>query len=680
MSDLYSVITGIQPDQQDIVEAELLATQILSAQFPDIDLREGTGIRDLVIRPSAFLLALCKKGFNYYFSQNTLDNLDDNSDQAIVDGILGNMFLTRNKGTSAVINVRLFFARSKSVSLNSNISFSTDGVLLFYPLLTSTYPASALQYDSYQNEWYLDVDLVAAQTSTDYNISSGSLLYFSNFDPYFLHGEINYLSQVSTNPETNTEFITRAKSAISTRNLINYPSIASNLQQNFNYINKLLTVGAGEASMHRDQVNIVGGPTNTILATTMFETDSGAKMQITLSNHGFIVGELVNIVESGSDPSKVILLGVTISDIVDSNNFKVLLNVSIPNRTFLAPYITLVPGNVWIHQGGCVDVYCGDTLTSELIQFTTDINGKITIPGPVYAIERSTTSGGSSADTIGFFTSYTSSFSGIQTWAGFVPSQPSSPGDGTIHINWKNHPLSIGRMINLQGWPQTNSSLFLTVSNIIDGDNFQVGRNIPYYVPGSGLSPVLYYVYPQYDTGFSNRQNLTIDFGSSYPSGTASFVVYSFDNLDSIQNYLDSSDNRVLTADLLARGFDLYVLNFNLIVYGTTLPASGLAFSIIDPFLKKLSPGQDLILSDLTAQLTSSGGISGLQTPLGINFKYYTKDMLAPKLGTAVDIIIPETASSIFTIGNINITLVNTPTLLSSPPNTPPYNPPTYLY
>ena len=64
MADLYSVITGIQPDQQDIVEAELFARQILEAKFPDLDLREGTAIRDLVLRPSALLLAICKKGFN----------------------------------------------------------------------------------------------------------------------------------------------------------------------------------------------------------------------------------------------------------------------------------------------------------------------------------------------------------------------------------------------------------------------------------------------------------------------------------------------------------------------------------------------------------------------------------------------------------------------------------------
>jgi hypothetical protein len=163
MADLYSVISGIEPDSQDIVEAELLAKQIIEANFPDIDLREGTGVRDLVLRPSAFLLALCKKGYDYYFSQNTLAGIDDNSPTDVVDGLLGNLFLTRNTGTYATISVRLYFARQKSVSLTTSTSFSTDGSLLFFPAATTTYPALALQYDSYQNEYFLDVDLIAGE-------------------------------------------------------------------------------------------------------------------------------------------------------------------------------------------------------------------------------------------------------------------------------------------------------------------------------------------------------------------------------------------------------------------------------------------------------------------------------------------------------------------------------------
>ena len=72
MSDLYSVIPALSPTSDEIVAAELLAKQILEAQFPDLDLREGTGLRDLVLRPTSYAFALLKKATDYYFANNTL--------------------------------------------------------------------------------------------------------------------------------------------------------------------------------------------------------------------------------------------------------------------------------------------------------------------------------------------------------------------------------------------------------------------------------------------------------------------------------------------------------------------------------------------------------------------------------------------------------------------------------
>jgi len=245
MADLYSVIEGIEPDQQDILEAELVARQILSAKFPDLDLREGTALRDLTLRPAAFLLAICSKGFSSFFQDNTIAGITDQSDQTLVDNLLGNFFLTRNTGTYAVINARLYFARQKSVTVGSGVSFSTDGSKLFFPATTVVVPDGSLLYDSYQNEYYIDIDLIASEKGESYNLAEGSLLYFSNFDPFFLHAEINFLVTKSLPAETNTEFISRAGTAISTRNLINVPSIDSKIKADFNYVKKVLTIGRG---------------------------------------------------------------------------------------------------------------------------------------------------------------------------------------------------------------------------------------------------------------------------------------------------------------------------------------------------------------------------------------------------------------------------------------------------
>lgn len=653
MADLYSILPGIQPDQQDIIEAELLAKQILQAEYPDLDLREGTGIRDLVLRPAAFLLAMCKKGFDYYFSQNTLNKIDNTSPTEVVDDLLSNLFLTRNTGSYSVVNSRLYFARQKSVSLNTSISFSTDGVLLFFPTVSTTYPSTALQFDAFQNEWFLDVDLIAGEKGINYNISSGSLLYFSNFDPYFLHGEINYLSQASTSPETNLEFIARAQSSISTRNLINDPSITSKLTSSFNYLNRIKNIGAGEPEMYRDQARVLGGPEKTFNGSAMSLTDSNTKMLVTLDSHGFVAGQLLDIVESGSSPSKLILRSCTVTDVINVNTFKVNVVFSVSPRAFLYPVITTVNGNIFVHQGGMVDIHCGEELVSDLVKFTLDAEGKCFIEGPVYEYTRSSVSDGA-PDTADFIAAYEHTYPGHVIDSSISISQS---GDGTITIHMVNHPMSIGRMIEINEWPVSEFSSYHTVVAILDENTFKVGSGLPIYSVSGGLDTSIAYVYPAYDVGFSSRQKILLDFGVPYAGLTATFRLDKFDFVDSIQSYLELSSNRVLCADYMARGFDVYILDINVGVYDTVLPASGYAASIVDPFLKALSPGQDFILSDLVANLTLSGGITKLKTPLTVNYRYYTKDMFPVKTGLVVDAITPENNTSIFVMGVITTSL-----------------------
>lgn len=299
MSDLYSVIPALSPTTDEIVAAELLAKQVLEAKYPDLDLREGTGLRDLVLRPTAYAFALLKKANDYYFANNTLAGVNDTTDTEIIDDLLSNWFMTRHTGSAAVISARLFFAARKSITIPSSTYFSPDNKLNFFPSTTLTFQSSALTLDSFSNEWYVDIELVAEASGTQYNIGEGSLLYFGNFDPYFLHAEINYLSQSASDAETNSEFISRSKNAISTRNLINTPSIISNLQNEFNNISRIQVVGMGDANMIRDQIKAVIDPETPRNLTAL--SSSGTVATAVLAGHNFQVGQLFNV--TGAIPS-----------------------------------------------------------------------------------------------------------------------------------------------------------------------------------------------------------------------------------------------------------------------------------------------------------------------------------------------------------------------------------------
>lgn len=649
MADLYSVIQGIEPDQQDIIEAELLARQILSSKYPDLDLREGTAVRDLAIRPSAFILALVKKGLNYYFSQNTIAGIDNSTSEEIVDGLLGNLFLTRNSGTYAVINARLYFAQQKTVSISSGTSFSTDGSLLFYPAASLAIPEAALQYDSYADEWYVDIDLVASDKGEDYNLTSGSLLYFSNFDPYFLHAEINYLSQKSTAAETNLEFISRSSSAISTRNLINIPSVTSRLQQAFNYLDKLEISGMGSSSMYRDQALVNGKRGVSRTANSAEMTDSDLTLTINLPAHGFIVGQTVEIVEEGG---ALVLRYVNVSQIVDINTFKVWIGFSAPHHTMGTTYVTAIDPDMWVHQGGCVDVYCGNEILVAQEQFTANSDGVITISGPSYKWFRVA----GADDTIPNGTPYTIKFQGQVSRADASFSQDS---DGVVTCTLIGHCLVEGRNVKVVGWPNTTSSNVWRVSSVLDGNTFELGKKSIFSI-GTGLTPLIYYTDPYTDTGFSTRQNMYLDFGSSYAGGIASFRVTRFDKVPAVQAYLDSPENRVLCADYLARGFDISVVNLSLVTYAESAPLSGTISSLTSEYLQSLTPGEPLVVSDLVAKLVDNG-VPSLQLPVTVTVNSYNKDMLGPINYTVTDQLTPASTESTFIVGAVSITQATQP-------------------
>ena len=661
MADLYSIIAGLEPDQQDIIEAELLATQILSAQYPDLDLREGTAARDLAVRPGAFLLALCKTGFDYYFSHNTLNNVTDATDTSVVDAILGNMFMTRNLGTYAVISARLYFSIQKNITLTTSTGFSTDSTTLFYPPTNLTVPASGLTYDSYEQEWYVDVNLVAASTGTQYNLSSGSLLYFSNFDPFFLHAEINYLASTSTSSETNTQFIARAQSNISTRNLINQPSIASNLTSNFNYLNQVTTIPSGDLRMFRDQVLIKGATPWTKLSTSNVLVGSNTRFQLTIANHGLIAGQLVNINQIGG----IQLKNCPVYSIDSANVFEVSLGISglsgIQNNCWVTPS----EPDIYVHNAGCVDVYVGNTTYVTNEQLTFNSSGVAHTYGSIYNLVRIAGSGDTIAPGVGTMSIISEDQTNpiYQTVGNVTFSQ-----DGTTHVLTCTTPiphcLTPERMVQINGWPApAGAPWYLTVQTVLDGHNFTLGRDLSAITVLAGCVPSIVYVNPVNDNGFSNENTITLVGSSDYIGQLATYEVYRHANVDSVDAYLSDSNNRVVTGNLLARGYDLYILAVNLVTYEAVAPTTGTISAILTPYLAGLAPGQNFVVADMMAAL-SAGGISMLQNPPGITFQFYNRDMFGtlftPVTGTATDYIYPLSSTSVYILGDIT---VNTATI-----------------
>jgi hypothetical protein len=293
--DLFQVLDGLQVSDAEIREAEIFSVNYLQPLYPDLDLREGTALRDTSIRAAATLLALARKGFTYYFTINSLANVTDETPVETVDALMSNYFLNRKAGSNSKLVARLYFAISKNVTISSSLFFSTNNEQFFFPVETVSSTADSLEYDSSRQQYYLDVDLESESAGDEYNIESGQILFFSTFDPFFVGGDILFLKERSITTETNTQFVNRAGSAISTRNLINQPSIEERILETFNFFSNVTSVGMGETEMVRDLVTVrAGTPPEFVKIHIGGHVDVYVQSQVEVIEEQFTIDDSIN--------------------------------------------------------------------------------------------------------------------------------------------------------------------------------------------------------------------------------------------------------------------------------------------------------------------------------------------------------------------------------------------------
>ena len=639
--DLFQVMPGLTVSETELLEAEYLTTQILQSKYPDIDVREGTAIRDLTIRPSATLLALVNKALRFYFAQNTIQGVTDETPAAFVDKLMSNWFISRKSGTKSVINVRLSFARQKSISLQQDTFFSTNGTLKFLPATSFVIPTESLTFDAYNNEYYVDVDLTAENVGSDYNLSSGSLLYFSTFDPYFLHGEINYLKQTADDTETNTQFLERAQDAISTRNLINVPSISTKIREDFPIVSEVTSSGMGDSDMYRDQVQVV--------APTIADP-------IWIHNGGMVdvycrVPLTSSIIQVSTDDDGVATLTgpiykikrSSISGGFDDDTIPVLDEQAVTSVTRSGSTVTVTTTSNHGYSTGQEVTIDGANQGDYNGTFIVTVTGASTFTYQITGTPITPATGTISA---GVDFPYTVSNPNSQdiTLASVTRSGT------TATATFANHGLIANRYVNISGANQSAYNGVKLVTSVTR-DTFT------FEVEGSPVTPatgtiICNHVIPQKDVGFSNRQDLSIDFGVSQANSTASFEIYFFQDIDGIQTYLEDSTRRVLCGDLLARGYNIYLLDASVTAYNVPAYNSVTISDIITEYLEGLNAGEIFVMSDVIAKLYE-GGIKSIQNPISLNYTFYNRDLSAPLTGTITDKLNPEDRTAIFILNSV---------------------------
>lgn len=237
------------------VDLEAYVVDRLKTEHPTLDTSEGSGIRDLVLRPMVTMLAPLRREINAVALTQSLNNYEAMTREE-VDSLLGNFFLSIQDGSLATGSVRVYFATPQASVIDSLVKFSTASGLSFFPRVVTSVTATTMALNRDGSLYYVDVLCEAGEKGTAYNISAGEITKVET-----IIGAVRVSNlfgfQSGVDDETKATAVTRARESITTRTLATSRGIKTLITESYANIDKLQVIGFGDPEMKRD---LVEGP------------------------------------------------------------------------------------------------------------------------------------------------------------------------------------------------------------------------------------------------------------------------------------------------------------------------------------------------------------------------------------------------------------------------------------
>jgi hypothetical protein len=288
-------------DQATFDAAEAIVIELTRAEYPNLDLRRGTVLRDLLVRPAAAWHAVDEKRMEDLKSKNSLTALQANeatADPDDVNAILSNFNMTRNPGAKSSGELRVRIDDANTYSLTAGFRFSTlDGKLYE---LTENYAVRPnadadqipVQLSADGTTYFFIIPATAVEPGTAYDMEQGTAL-----DPVgslygFIAADVYTDFVGGIDDETISQAIERLPVSISNRSLTSRTSIEAQLRDQFAdasfQIQAMSVQGMGDPAQLRDKHNPMGFTVGS--RTDVYSRNFVMPKIITLQKTGTLVG------------------------------------------------------------------------------------------------------------------------------------------------------------------------------------------------------------------------------------------------------------------------------------------------------------------------------------------------------------------------------------------------------
>lgn len=328
------------------VDLAVFLSDRLKQAFPEMATNEGDALTDLLIKPALLLWdPIVREIFRIRSSQSFKDPETLTTEEA--DALGANLFSDRERGEFARGTGRLYYAQPRAVSVTPVNFFTTRSGLHFFPDGQQNITVEEMLLNVSGSLYYFDVNLVAEEAGTAYNIEANELINVANMEGTV---QVKNLRRFRSGQkaETSVEYIDRAQQELTERSMVTLRGLGARIPKAFPEVTRLAAVGFGDPEMQRDV--LTGGGLGPIveagmLASTVVDLENKAltrRVQIldagvnlvTLLSSDSLGAYVFTVFGAFNDPPAV--RDLTVRRVLDSTTLEV-------EEQILKPFVTSKP-------------------------------------------------------------------------------------------------------------------------------------------------------------------------------------------------------------------------------------------------------------------------------------------------------------------------------------------------
>lgn len=253
------IVRRFQPDPFEMNVETFIETRL--RQEMNINTREGSGLRDLLVKPNQILLDPISREVQILRQSQSLANPELLAPSE-ADALVANLFINRSRGGLSTGTVRLYFNAPIAINISaSNLVYTVDG-LRYLPTTLQSISAEAMIFNQSGNLYYFDIQVTAEKPGAAYNIAKNSVVGITNLNAAVRVDNPDKFEN-GLDEETTDNLVQRAESAVTERSLVVGRGASTRLRDQFEDLMHLQIVGMFDEEMQRDV--LTGGDLGPVL-------------------------------------------------------------------------------------------------------------------------------------------------------------------------------------------------------------------------------------------------------------------------------------------------------------------------------------------------------------------------------------------------------------------------------